>query len=92
MGAQLGASSWFGSLAQPPGVRGTTAPDETITLGRGAFENEEQPAKTLVHEQFHVSLLQGGMPYPTVYDPSASWEVDAENYASEWWANHHLNQ
>jgi len=46
------------------GVRGTTAADQSITLGRGAFASEEQLAKTLVHEQFHVAQLQGGMPYP----------------------------
>ncbi|HEY3903297.1 MAG TPA: RHS repeat-associated core domain-containing protein, partial [Streptosporangiaceae bacterium] len=67
------------------GLRGSTAPDGSITLYRGAFENEEQLAKTLVHEQYHVADLAAGLPYPTDYNSGAAWEVAAENHAIEWW-------
>jgi hypothetical protein len=46
------------------GLRASTASDQSITLYRGAFQNEEQLAKTLVHEQWHVAQLQAGLPYP----------------------------
>jgi len=68
------------------GVRGSTAPDQSITLYRGAFDDEESLAKTLVHERFHVGQLQGGMPYPEFYDPNSPWEIAAENHANDWWA------
>lgn len=67
------------------GLRGSTAPDQSITLYRGAFQNEEQLAKTLVHEQYHVADLQAGLPYPTTYDAGSAWEQAAENYANAWW-------
>jgi hypothetical protein len=70
------------------GVRGSTAPNQRITLYRGAFENEEQLAKTLVHERYHVGQLQAGMPYPdpsSSYDAASSWETEAENFANAWW-------
>ena len=67
---------------------GSTARDQSITLYRDAFENEEQLAKTLVHEQYHVSQLKAGMPYPNLsynYDYAASWEQEAEAAAQAWW-------
>lgn len=67
------------------GVRGSTASNQTITLYRDAFENEEQLAKTLVHEQYHVGQLQAGMPYPSSYDAASSCETEAENFAIAWW-------
>ena len=67
------------------GLRGSTAPDQSITLYRGAFENEQQLAMTLVHEQYHVEQLQEGMPYPDSYQAGSSWEAAAENFAVEWW-------
>jgi hypothetical protein len=66
-------------------LRGSTAEDGTITLYRGAFDNEETLAKTLVHEQFHVDQLDGGMTYPSSYDPNSSFETSAEEYAQQWW-------
>lgn len=69
------------------GLRGSTAPDQSITLYRGAFENEEQLAKTLVHEQWHVAQLQAGLPYPATYDAQSAAEIEAENFASAWWDN-----
>ena len=69
------------------GLRGSTAADGTITLYRGAFANEETLAKTPVHEQFHVAQLEGGMPYPEVYDPNSPFELGAEQHAQDWWAS-----
>lgn len=67
------------------GLRGSTAPNQSITLYRGAFENEEELAKTLVHEQYHVADLQAGMPYPATYDAGSAWEQAAEDFANAWW-------
>jgi len=67
------------------GLRGSTAPDQSITLYRGAFENEEQLAKTLVHELYHVADLQAGMPYPQTYDAFSTSEQAAEEFATTWW-------
>lgn len=67
------------------GLRGSTAPDQSITLYRGAFQDEEQLAKTLVHEQWHVAQLQAGLPYPASYDAASAAEVEAENFANAWW-------
>jgi uncharacterized protein YukE len=68
------------------GLYGSTAPDGSITLYRGAFANEEQLAKTLFHEQFHVGQLQAGMPYPASYNAASAWEQAAEAAANEWWS------
>jgi hypothetical protein len=66
------------------GLRGSTAPDGSITLYRGAFENEQQLAQTLIHEQYHVADLQAGLPYPTTYDAGSAWQQAAEDFANDW--------
>lgn len=71
------------------GLRGSTSPDQSIVLYRGAFENEEQLAKTLVHELYHVTDLQAGMPYPATYDAGAAFEQAAEDFANAWWERLH---
>ena len=38
-------------------------------------------------EQFHIGQLEGGMQYPAFYDPNSPWEIEAENFVNEWWAN-----
>lgn len=67
------------------GIRGSTAPNGCVTLCRGAFESEEQLAKTLVHERVHVEDLRGGMPYPRTYDAASAAELRAEEIARAWW-------
>lgn len=67
------------------GLRGSTASDSSITLYRGAFESEEQLARTLFHEQYHVGQLAAGMPYPTTYDAASWWEQEAEGATNDWW-------
>lgn len=69
------------------GMRGSTASNGCITLCRGAFESEEQLAKTLVHERVHVEDLRAGMPYPSTYDALSAAEVRAEAIANAWWAS-----
>jgi hypothetical protein len=65
---------------------GLTLPNHTIRLYRDAFESEEQLAKTLVHEKYHVAQLQAGMPYYMGnYDPTLPHETAAENFAQAWW-------
>jgi hypothetical protein len=71
---------------------GITAPDGTITLGRGAFANEEELARTLAHERFHVDQIRGGMGYPETYDAGNAWESAAQEFEDSWWTNHPLNQ
>ncbi len=68
------------------GMRGSTAPNGCVTLCRGAFESEEQLAKTLVHERVHVEDLRAGMPYPSTYDAASAAEIRAEEFAQAWWA------
>jgi RHS repeat-associated protein len=72
-------------------VRGSTAPDQRVTLYRDAFENEVELAKTLKHERYHVEQLRDGMPYPKDYDEGAAWETEAEEHAERWMASHPLN-
>ncbi len=67
------------------GIRGSTASNGCVTLCRGAFESEEQLAKTLVHERVHVEDLRGGMPYPSTYDAASAAEIRAEAIANAWW-------
>ena len=64
---------------------GWTAENEAITLGRPAFLNEEQLARTLAHKRFHVHQLRSGMGYPQTYDASNAWETAAKAYEDEWW-------
>ncbi|TCO62094.1 hypothetical protein [Actinocrispum wychmicini] len=67
------------------GVYGITAPNGDITLRRAAFRSEEQLARTLVHEKFHVQQIESGKGYPAEYDPGNSWEKEAQQYEDDWW-------
>ncbi|WP_454855222.1 polymorphic toxin-type HINT domain-containing protein [Promicromonospora soli] len=67
------------------GLYGSTAPDRTITLYRNAFESNEQLARTLAHERFHVSQIDSGMGYPTTYDAGNAWEQAAKDFEDAWW-------
>jgi hypothetical protein len=50
------------------GYYGSTSPNGTVVLTRDAFRNEEQLARTLAHETFHVGQIRSGMGYPTTYN------------------------
>jgi hypothetical protein len=69
------------------GPFGSTAPDKSTTLYRNAFLSEEQLARTLVHERYHVGQLDSGMGYPETYDAGNAWETAAQAYEDWWWEN-----
>jgi hypothetical protein len=69
------------------GYYGSTAPDQSITLTRDAFRNEQQLARTLAHERFHVDQIRGGMGYPKTYDAGNAWEEAAQGFEDFWWEN-----
>jgi hypothetical protein len=73
------------------GFAGVTSPNGTVTLTRAAFRNEEQLARTLAHEQFHVGQLQSGMPYPKTLAAAQAYETPAYAFEEAWWVNHPLN-
>ena len=68
------------------GYYGSTSPDGRITLTRSAFTNEEQLARTLAHERFHVDQIRSGAGYPDSYDAANAWEQAASAYEEAWWA------
>jgi hypothetical protein len=70
---------------------GETLRNQFVILGRDAFIDEEQLARTLFHERYHVQQLRNGMPFPTGLDKSLSWERDAYRAEQEWWENHPFN-
>lgn len=67
-------------------IYGSTAPNQRITLYRDAFKNEEQLARTLAHERFHVDQIRSGMGYPKSYDEGNAWERAAQQFEDAWWA------
>ena len=74
------------------GIRGITGPDQKIQLCRGAFENEEQLARTLAHERFHVEQLRSGVSYPKTKEAAQPFENEAYDFEDQWWNNHPLNR
>ena len=69
------------------GYAGSTAPNGTITLTRSAFANEEQLARTLYHERFHVDQIRSGMGYPTSRAAAGPWEDAAVAAENTWWGS-----
>ncbi|MER5778291.1 polymorphic toxin-type HINT domain-containing protein [Streptomyces sp. NPDC002039] len=67
------------------GYYGSTSPDSVITLTRSAFRNEEQLARTLAHERFHVDQIRSGMGYPNDYNSGNAWETAAQGFEDHWW-------
>jgi hypothetical protein len=53
------------------GLVGITKSDQTVVLVRNVFANEEQLARTLYDERFHVDQIRSGMgtrlPVPRLY-------------------------
>jgi hypothetical protein len=74
------------------GLAGITGPDGTIYLSRGAFRSEEELARTLEHERFHVQQIRDGIPYPKPGEDTNLWEKPAYDHEKQWWDNHPLNQ
>ncbi|MEV4345005.1 hypothetical protein AB0J83_11060 [Actinoplanes sp. NPDC049596] len=70
---------------------GVTMPDGSIKLVRDAFMNEEQLARTLAHERFHLDELRNGLPFPWADDARDAYEARAYAYEERWWQeNKHL--
>jgi hypothetical protein len=74
------------------GVAGVTGPTGTVYLNRAAFRSEEELARTLAHERFHVQQIRDGIPYPKLGDDTERWEKPARDYEKQWWESHQLNR
>jgi uncharacterized protein YukE len=70
------------------GVCGLTKPDESVMLCREAFRSEEDLARTLEHERFHVAELREGRPYPATRHDIDAFEDRAYAHEEQWWTNH----
>jgi hypothetical protein len=67
---------------------GVTTPDGKITLMRDAFVDEEQLARTLAHERFHLEDIRKGLRVPTTRKQLDEWEKRAYAYENQWWEEH----
>jgi hypothetical protein len=74
------------------GVAGVTGPTGTVYLNRAAFRSEEELARTLEHERFHVQQLRNGERYPEPGENTDPWEQPAKAHERQWWENHPLSQ
>ncbi|WLS44490.1 WXG100 family type VII secretion target [Micromonospora profundi] len=70
------------------GVCGLTKPDGSVMLCREAFRSEEDLARTLEHERFHVAELRQGHPYPASRHEIDAFEDRAYGHEEQWWRNH----
>jgi hypothetical protein len=64
---------------------GVTMPDGEIKLARDAFMDEEQLARTLAHERFHLDELRAGATFPWTEADRAAYEIRAYAYEEQWW-------
>jgi hypothetical protein len=67
---------------------GVTMPDHRIKLARDAFMDEEQLARTLAHERFHLDELRKGLPFPWKDEAREAYETRAYAYEESWWQEH----
>jgi hypothetical protein len=67
---------------------GITTPDGKITLTRDAFVDEEQLARTLAHERFHLEEIRSGLRVPRSPAAIAAWERRAYAHEERWWQEH----
>ncbi|WMF04527.1 WXG100 family type VII secretion target [Micromonospora robiginosa] len=67
------------------GLCGITRADQSVMLCRDAFRSEEDLARTLEHERFHVSELREGRPYPKTREEADAFEDRAYAREDEWW-------
>lgn len=68
------------------GVYRETTPEGTVNLYRNAFTSEEQLARTLAHEAFHVGQIAVNG-YPEDIEEFINYEAEAQAYEAEWWAS-----
>jgi hypothetical protein len=72
---------------------GFTTPDGSIKLTQRAFRNEEDLARTIFHENFHLGQARRDGFTPAVGTPEhRAREVEASRADSDWWKNHPLNR
>lgn len=69
------------------GVCGVTRPDNSVMLCREAFRSEEDLARTLEHERFHVAELREGQAYPTTRHEVDAFEDRAYAHEERWWTD-----
>jgi uncharacterized protein YukE len=74
------------------GVAGITGPTGTVYLNRAAFRSEEELARTLEHERYHVQQIRNGERYPKPGENTDPWEDPAKAHERQWWENHPLNR
>jgi uncharacterized protein YukE len=67
---------------------GVTMADGEIKIARDAFMDEEQLARTLAHERFHLDELRSGMEFPWDEGPRAMYESRAYAFEERWWQDH----
>jgi uncharacterized protein YukE len=67
---------------------GVTLSDRGFTLYRDAFKNEEELAKTLAHERFHIEQIRQTGYVPYTRRKVNLWERDAKLYEKQWWQEH----
>ena len=68
---------------------GVTLSDREVVLYRNAFDNEEELARTLAHERFHVDQVRQAGYVPYSIRKRKVWERDAEYFEEQWWQEHH---
>jgi hypothetical protein len=73
------------------GVRGETKPNRLIRLGPRAFENEEQLARSVYHENIHVGQINAHGRFFKDVAEGDKWEKEAWGAERAWWQNHPLN-
>jgi hypothetical protein len=71
-------------------ICGITESDRTVKLCRAAFRSEEDLARTLEHERFHIEELRQGKPYPATRKEFHVYEDRAELHEDEWWDSHSI--
>ncbi|MFD0785410.1 hypothetical protein ACFQZ8_15995, partial [Micromonospora azadirachtae] len=69
------------------GVCGVTRPDSSVMLCREAFRSEEDLARTLEHERFHVVELREGRAYPATRHEVDAFEDRAYAHEERWWTD-----
>jgi hypothetical protein len=73
------------------GLRGVTQPSRLIELSPRAFENEEQLARTIYHENVHVGQINEFGRYARSAAEHDQWEQEAWEAERKWWKSHPLN-
>lgn len=74
------------------GLYGSTPSATHINLYRDAFYDNEQLARTLAHERFHVDQIKRGAPIPTDEATLKAWEDEAYAHEDGWWDGHPENR